>query len=92
MSDKVFKLVGAGAAIGAAALAKQISEKGWKAVMASDPPANPEDPDTELWEAIAWAVASGAVIALARMLATRQWTKYYTKSTGHAPDNANDVS
>jgi len=26
------------------------------------------------------------------MLATRQWTKYYTKSTGHAPDNANDVS
>ncbi len=92
MGDRMFKLIGTGAAIGAAALAKQISEKGWKAVMASDPPANPEDPDTELWEAIVWAVASGALIAVARMLASRQWTKYYTKSTGSAPANPNDVS
>ncbi|QQS02434.1 MAG: DUF4235 domain-containing protein [Austwickia sp.] len=92
MNDRMFKLIGTGAAIGAAALAKQVSEKGWKAVMASDPPANPEDPDTELWEAIAWAVASGAVIAVARMMASRQWTKYYTKSTGHAPANPNEVS
>jgi thiazole synthase ThiGH ThiG subunit len=92
VNDRMFKLIGTGAAIGAAALAKQVSEKGWKAVMASDPPANPEDPDTELWEAIAWAVASGAVIAVARMMASRQWTKYYTKSTGHAPANPNEVS
>lgn len=92
MGDRMFKLIGTAAAIGAAAVAKQVSEKGWKAVMATDPPANPEDPDTELWEAIAWAVASGALIALARMLATRQWTKYYAKSTGSVPANPNEVS
>lgn len=92
MSDAVFKLVGTGAAVGAAAVARQVSEKGWKAVMASDPPANPEDPDTKMWEAVAWAAASGAIIALARMLATRQWTKYYAKSTGQKPANPNDVS
>lgn len=92
MGDKVFKLVGTGAAIGAAAIAKQVSEKGWKAVMATDPPANPEDPDTQLWEAILWACASGAVIALARMLATRQWTKYYLKSTGNVAVNPDDIS
>lgn len=92
MSDRVFKLVGMAVAIAAAAAARQASEKGWKVVMASDPPANPEDPDTELWEAVLWACASGAVIALARMLASRQWTQYYTKSTGHAPSNPDDVS
>ena len=92
MNDKVFKLVGTGAAIAAAAVAKTVSEKGWKVVMAADPPANPEDPDTRLWEAVLWACASGAVIALARMLATRQWTKYYAKSTGESPANPNDVN
>ncbi|WP_313023364.1 DUF4235 domain-containing protein [Mobilicoccus sp.] len=92
MSDKVFKIVGTGLAVGAGVLAKKVSEGGWKAVMANDPPANPEDPDTTLAEAIAWAALSGALIALARMLATRQWTQYYAKSTGHKPANPNDVS
>lgn len=92
MNEKVFKMVGTAAAIGAAAMAKQVSEKGWRLVMASDPPANPEDPDTDLWEAVAWAVASGALVALARMYAARRWTQYYAKSTGHKPANPNAVS
>jgi len=92
MGDKVFKIVGSLAAVGAGIVAKKVSEGGWKAVMASDPPANPEDPDTELLEAVLWAAASGAVIALARMVATRQWTKYYANSTGRRPANPNDVS
>lgn len=92
MADKVYKAIGTVAAIGAGTLAKQASEKGWKAVMASDPPANPEDPDTEMREAILWAIASGAIIAVARMYASRKWTQYYTKSTGKAPANPDDVS
>ncbi|GAB78448.1 Protein of unknown function [Austwickia chelonae] len=92
MGEKVFKYVGMGAAVGAAAFARVVTEKGWRAVMASDPPSNPEDLDTELWEALLWAAASGAVIALARMYATRQWTRYYAKSTGHLPANPNDIS
>ena len=85
-------MLGAGLAIAAGVAAKQVATQGWKLVMNDDPPANPEDPDTELWEAVLWACASGAVIALARMLASRQWTQYYTKSTGHAPSNPDDVS
>ncbi|GAB48927.1 DUF4235 domain-containing protein [Mobilicoccus pelagius] len=92
MGDKLFKIVGTALAVGSGALAKKVSEGGWKAVMASDPPANPEDPDTKLVEAVLWAAASGAIIALARMLATRQWTQYYAKSAGHKPANPNDVS
>ncbi|GMA42220.1 DUF4235 domain-containing protein [Mobilicoccus caccae] len=92
MGEKVFKILGTAAAVGAGVLAKKISEGGWKAVMASDPPANPEDPDTEMYEAIAWALFSGAVISLVRMLVSRQWTQYYAKSTGRRPSNPNDVS
>ncbi len=92
MSEKAFKMIGAAAALGAATVARQVTTHGWKAVMASDPPANPEDADTELWEAVAWAVASGALIAVARMLATRKWTQYYERSTGKRPANPNDIS
>lgn len=91
MSDKAFKMIGTAASLGAAVLARQATTHGWKAVMATDPPVNPEDPDTELWEAIAWAVASGAIIAVARMLATRKWTQYYARSTGRHPANPNEV-
>lgn len=92
MGEKVFKLVGTGAAIAAGVMAKKVSEGGWKAVMATDPPANPEDPDTELYEAILWAAVSGALIALARMVVARQWTRYYVRSAGNQPVNPNDVS
>lgn len=92
MSERAYKTIGTVAAVGAAALARQITNRGWKAVMATDPPANPEDPDTELWEAVSWAVASGALIALARMLAARRWTQYYVRSTGRNPLNPDSVS
>ncbi len=92
MGDKVFKLLGTGLAVAAGIAAKQVATTGWKLVMHDDPPANPEDPETEMWEAVAWALASGAVIALARLMMTRKWTQYYAKSTGHLPENADSVS
>lgn len=92
MADRIFKLVGTGLAIGAGVAAKKVAESGWKVVMNDDPPANPEDPDTEMWEAVAWALASGAIIAIARLVMTRKWTEYYTASTGKPPENPDDVS
>ncbi len=92
MGEKMFKLLGTLAAIVAGMLAKVVVTQGWKLVMASDPPANPEDPETEWKEAVSWAVASGAVIGIARLFATRKATQYYIKSTGHVPENANEVS
>lgn len=92
MGEKVFKLLGTLAAIGAGIAAKQVATRAWKLVMASDPPANPEDPETEWGEAVAWALASGAVVGIARLFATRKATQYYIKSTGQVPENANEVS
>lgn len=73
------------AALGAASVAKKTLDTSWRAATGKNPPANPADPDVELREAIAWAVVSGTIIALARMLATRKAADYYARSTGHLP-------
>ena len=91
MGDKVFKLLGTGLAIGAGIAAKKVATSGWKLVMNDDPPANPESPDTKMWEAVAWALASAAITALVRLVVTREWTQYYVKSTGHLPGNPDAV-
>jgi Protein of unknown function (DUF4235) len=57
-----------------------------------EPPANPEAPGTSWQEAIGWAVASGAAMGMARMLATRKAATVYEKSTGHPPKGMEEVS
>ena len=57
-----------------------------------EPPANPEAPGTSWQEAIGWAVASGATMGLARMLATRKAAAVFEKSTGHLPPGLEEVS
>ena len=57
----------------------------WKMATGDDPPTIPEDPETSWSEAIAWAVLSGAVIGVARLVATRRAAHYYMRSTGELP-------
>ncbi len=78
----VFSLV---AALGAALVARKTLDTSWKLATGKKPPENPADPDVNVWEAVTWAVVTGAFIALARMLAQRKAASYYTKSTGHLP-------
>lgn len=78
----VFSLV---AALGASVVAKKVLNTGWQTATGKHPPANPADPDVDMREAVAWAVLSGTLIALARMLAARRAANYYVKSTGELP-------
>jgi len=78
----VFSLV---SALGAAAVAKKALDTGWRAATGKHPPENPADPDVQMGEAIAWAVASGTFVALARMLAQRRAADYYRRSAGRLP-------
>ena len=78
----VFSLV---SALGAAAIAKKAIDKSWTIATGKKPPENPADPDVDIWEAVAWAVASGTAVGLARMIAQRRAASYYTRSTGHLP-------
>lgn len=78
----VFSLV---SALAGATVAKKALNTTWKAASGKEPPANPADPDVELWEAVTWAAVSGTIVALARMLASRRAAGYYKRSTGHLP-------
>ncbi|MFZ2013018.1 MAG: DUF4235 domain-containing protein [Nocardioides sp.] len=69
----------------AAAVAKKALDTGWKAATGKHPPENPADPDVRTGEAVAWAVASGTFVALARMFAQRRAADYYRRSAGHLP-------
>jgi hypothetical protein len=84
-SSKVWTIFSLAAALGSAAVARKTLDKSWKVATGKNPPENPADPDTQIWEAVAWAVVTGAAVALARMLAQRRAASYYAKSTGHLP-------
>jgi hypothetical protein len=71
--------------IGAARGTNLLLNKFWKTSTKRNPPANPADPDVELWEAVAWSAITGAAVALARMAAQRRAAHYYVKSTGQLP-------
>ena len=83
--SKVWTAFSLAAALGAAAVAKKGLNTSWRAATGKNPPANPADPDVDVWEAVAWAAVSGTLIGIARMLATRKAANYYAKSTGHLP-------
>jgi Protein of unknown function (DUF4235) len=83
--SKVWTAFSLVSALLAAAVAKKALDTGWKAATGKNPPVNPADPDVRTGEAVAWAVASGTFVALARMLAQRRAADYYRRSAGHLP-------
>lgn len=83
--SKIWSLFSVGAALLAATAAKKGLNTSWRVATGKKPPANPADPDVDLWEAVAWATVSGTIIGLARMLATRRAANYYLRSTGKLP-------
>jgi hypothetical protein len=84
-SSKVWSVMSLVSALGAAAFARKALNTSWKAATGKQPPENPADPDVQIGEAVAWAATTGALVALARMLAQRRAAGYYAKSTGHLP-------
>ncbi len=92
MGEAVWKVLGTGAAIGAGVLAKKVVTAGWKLGTGNEPPVNPEDPEVTWPEAIGWAVLSGAIVGVARLLVTRKAAAYYRRSVGHNPKGLNKVS
>ncbi len=61
--SKVWSVFSLAAALGAAAVARKTLDTSWKAATGKKPPENPADPDVEIWEAVSWAVVTGAFIA-----------------------------
>ena len=92
MGATTWKLMGTGGAVLSGIAAKKLITTGWKVTTGHAPPANPEHPDTTWAEAVAFAVVSGAIIGVVRMLAARKAAAYYRKSTGHLPPKMQEVT
>jgi hypothetical protein len=75
-----------GSALVAGIAAKKILQLVWTKSTGKAPPSNPESPTTNWAEAVGWAVLSGVVYGVARLIATRQAAEYYKRSTGHLPE------
>lgn len=73
------------ATLASTVLAKKGIDTLWRVVTGKRPPENPADPDVATREAVLWALASGAAVALIKMLVTRRAANYYVASTGHLP-------
>lgn len=84
-SSRVWSIFSLAAALLGATVARKSLTAAWQKATGKNPPANPADPDVDLWEAVLWAVVSGTAVQLARMLATRRAANYYARSTGHLP-------
>jgi hypothetical protein len=85
MNSILWKVLSAVSAIAAAQAADKTLTVLWRGATGEKPPTVPEDPETNWAEAVAWAALSGAIMGVARMLATREAAQYYVKSTGQLP-------
>ena len=85
MSTIMWKSLSTAATVTAAVAADRALVLVWRGATGDKPPTVPEDPETSWTEALAWAALSGAVMGVARLLATRRAAQYYVRSTGHLP-------
>jgi hypothetical protein len=90
--SRLYTVMGLVATLGATMIARKVMTATWKLSTGKHPPSNPEHPDVSMGEAVAWAVASGVAVGVARMLAGRKAADYYRRSTGQLPPNLEDVT
>ena len=56
-------------------VARKVIQLAWKQITGKEPPEHPEDPQVGLGEALAWGIATGVGVSVARMLAIRAATR-----------------
>ena len=88
---RLWKVFGLLSAAVATVISYKALETGWRAATGTTPPKNPEHPDVTFGKAFGWAVASGATMGVARMLATRRAANYWRRSTGRLPPGFEEI-
>ncbi len=87
MSDKLWNLGTTAAAVVGATFAKKVADMIWQKATSSEAPDDPEDPAVGWVSAVGYAVLSGAIVQLIRMVINRQSTNTYIKATGRHPQD-----
>lgn len=83
--DKVWNSVASGAAVGAVALTKPLIERVWRLTFRSEPPGNPAHQDVAWRDAILWALVTGALVGVIRLVAQRLAAGAWAKARGEYP-------
>jgi hypothetical protein len=86
-----WKVVGITSGLVAASTSKKILDTTWKKTQGDEPPRNPAAPGTTWPKALSWAVASGAGMAVARLVAMRGAAQAWKKTTGKLPPGLEEV-
>jgi hypothetical protein len=84
--EQVWNGVASASAIGAVMATKPLVEKVWKAVAHREAPGNPAHQDVGWGEALAWALVTGALVGVIRLLAQRAAASAWAKATGDYPE------
>ncbi len=82
-----YKVLALIASVVGAMLARKSLTLAWRVATGKEPPANPEHPEVTWGEAAAWAVVSGAVVGLARMIAQKRVAASWHRATGTLPSD-----
>ena len=75
----VAKLIGAGTALAAAFVVQKVLAQAWQAKTGHQPPRADDQGDAGLAEVVAAAALTGALVAMARVLATRGTARFTAK-------------
>ena len=87
-----YKIMAMVATLVGAAVARKILTIGWKTTTGKEPPANPEDPNVTWGEAASWAIASGVVVGLVKLIAQRQVASTWRRASGHLPPGLEETA
>jgi Protein of unknown function (DUF4235) len=87
----LWNLVGTGLAVLSGVLVRKIVVALWNQFTDHEPPTNPGAPDTTWGEALGFALASGAAVGVARVVAARGATAGWQKVMGTLPPYVSDV-
>lgn len=90
MEKITWKVAGLGSAVLAGVLMRKALTTGWAKARHQQPPMNPANPGTSWGEALAWTMALGAGVGVARMLAGRAAAAGWQKATGKLPPGLED--
>ncbi|MFK5582824.1 DUF4235 domain-containing protein [Serinicoccus sp. LYQ131] len=92
MGNIVAKLATTAAVVGASFIANKLTNGTWKFVTGRDSPENPEDPDIDFKEAVAFAVLSGVIVGLARLIANRQSSRVIARASKRTSEQIADAT
>jgi hypothetical protein len=81
----LWKVAAAGTAIVAGLTTRKLMDTAWRAARKHDPPRHPEAPGVGWAGAIAWTVATGVGVAVARLVAERGAVAGWRRATGKLP-------